>query len=430
MDVKIEKVAQNEVKLEVKVPAAEFEKGIEKAYHKNIQKFNVPGFRKGKAPRAIIEQNYGKGIFYEDAVNILIDATYPQAIEDNNIEPVDRPEIEVTDVGSGKDFIYTAKVTVKPDVELAEYKGLEVKKQEFPVTDEDIDKELENLREKNARIITKEQGTAAEKGDIVIIDFEGFMDGKPFENGKEENFQLELGSGSFIEGFEEQLVGKKAGDEVDVNVTFPEDYRAKDLAGKPALFKVKVNEVKYKELLPLDDEFAKDVSEFDTLEEFKKDMRTKMQESNDLRSKRQFEDDVVKGAVDNAKIDIPDVMVEREIDYIMEDLNYRLRYQGMDLERYAKLMDTTVEDLRKQYHTIGLERVKTQLVLQKIAEVENITAEEKEIDDEIDKMSKQYGKNPEQFKESLKERERNIIKGDIINSKTIDFIVKNAKVSA
>lgn len=429
MDVKIEKANVNEVKIEVKVPAGDFEKGVEKAYRKSVAKFNIPGFRKGKAPRAIIEQMYGEGVFYEDAVNFIIDETYPKAVEENNIEPVDSPEIEVTEVGKGKDLIYTAKVTVKPEAEIGQYKGVEVKKEEFPVTDENVDAQLQQMRERNARIITKEDG-AIEKGDIAIIDFEGFMDGTPFEGGKGTDYQLEIGSGSFIEGFEEQLIGKKAGEETEVNVTFPEDYRTKSVAGKPALFKVKINEVKYKELLPLDDEFAKDVSEFDTLDEMKADLRKKMQESNDLRAKRQFEDDVVKAVVGNAKVEIPEVMVEREIDYIMEDLNYRLSYQGLNLEQYAKLINTTVEKMREEYKPIAHDKVKTQLVLQKIGSMENITASEDEIAAEIDKVAAQYSKDADKFKASIKERERNIIKNDIITNKTIDFLVKNAKITA
>lgn len=429
MDVRVEKTDINVVKLEVRVPADEFSKGIEKAYRKNAGKFNVPGFRKGKAPKAIIEKMYGEEIFYEDAVNFVIDETYPKAIEDNNIEPVDRPEVDVTDVGVNKDLVYSAKVTVKPEVELGEYKGVEVKKVEFPVTDEDVEKQLMQMREKNARIITKEDGTV-DKGDIAVIDFEGFVDGIPFEGGKGANHQLEIGSGSFIEGFEDQIVGKKSGEDVDVNVTFPEDYRATELAGKAATFKVKVNEIKVKELLPLDDEFAKDVSEFETLDELKADIREKSRVNNELRSKAQFEDAVVRKVTDNAKVEIPEVMVNREIDYMMDDIKYRLSLQGASLEEYAGFLSTTVEKMKEDYRAAAYDKVKLQLVLERIGKIESVDALEEEIEAQIEKMAKQYGTEADKLKNSIKERERNIIKGDVISNKTIDFLVQNAKIIA
>lgn len=429
MNVKMEKIENNKVKLEITVPYEQFDKGIDKAYRKNVQKFNIPGFRKGKAPKKIIEQMYGEGVFYEDAVNFVIDETYPKSIEDNNIEPVDRPEIDIVEIGAGKDLVYTAAVTVKPEVELGQYKGVEVPKVEFPVTDEDVEKQLEAMRQKNARIITKEDGTV-ENGDTAVIDFEGFIDGVPFEGGKGSNHQLEIGSGSFIEGFEEQLIGKKAGEELDVNVTFPEDYRATELAGKPAVFKVKINEIKYKEMLPLDDEFAKDVSEFDTLEELKADIKVKTQENNDFKAKRQFEEAVVKKAVENAEIDIPEVMVNREIDYMMEDISYRLKYQGITLEQYAEYVNTTIEKMREDYKDIAKNKVKTGLVVEKISKVENITVSEEELEQEIEKMAGQYGQDTDKFKNSIGDREKNIIKDEIISNKTVELLVQNAVATA
>lgn len=426
MDVRVEKVGTNTVKLEITVPAQEFNKGIEKAYRKSAGKFNIPGFRKGKAPMMIIEKMYGEGVFYEDAVNIIFDETYPKAIDENSLEPVDRPEVDIVDIGRGKDLVYTATVTVKPEVELGEYKGLEVEKVDYPVTDEDLDKQLQQVRERNARILTKENGVI-EKGDTAVIDFEGFIDGAPFEGGKGTNYQLEIGSGSFMEGFEDQLLGKKVSEEVDVNVTFPEDSKQSGLAGKPAVFKVKIKEIKYKELLPLDDEFAKDVSEFETLEEYKNDLRRKLQESNDARAKRQYEDAVVKKAVDNAKVEIPDVLVDREVDYMMEDIRYRLSYQGLTLEKYAELLNTSVDKMKADYRDAAYNKVKTRLVLEKISKAESIEAGDEEIDAEIEKAAKQYGQDAEKFRSSVGDRERNIIKNDIIVNKTVDFLVQNAK---
>jgi len=429
MDIKMEKLENNTVKLEITVPSEEFKKGIDKAYRKNVQKFNVPGFRKGKIPKDIIERMYGEEVFYEDAVNYIIDETYPKAVEDNNIEPVDRPTVDVVDVGKNKDLVYTATVTVKPEVELGQYKDIEAEKVEFPVTDEEVEKRIESMRDKNARIIAKEDDIV-EKGDITVIDFKGFIDGIPFEGGEGKDHQLEIGSNSFIEGFEEQLIGKKTGEESDVNVSFPEDYRATELAGKAATFKVKINEVKRKELLPLDDELAKDVSEFETLEELRADIKKKMQESNDLRAKRQFEDSIVKKVVDNAKVDIPEVMVNREIDYMIQDISYRLKYQGVTLEQYAEYANTTVEKMKEDYRDMAKDKVKSILVIEKIGKIENISATEEEMEKEIESMAKQYKQEADKLKESISEREKDIIREDIISGKTTTFLVQNAKATA
>lgn len=429
MDTRIEKVSANTIRLEITVTAEDFKKGIEKAYRKNAEKFNIPGFRKGKAPQAMIEKMYGEEVFYEDAVNIIIDETYPKAIEENSIEPVDRPEVDISDIGRDKNLVYTATVTVKPEVELGEYKGIEVEKIEYPVTDDDVEKQITSAREKNARIIVKEDGVI-EKGDIAVIDFEGFVDDVPFEGGKDSNYQLEIGSGTFIEGFEDQLIGKKAGDETEVKVTFPEDYKAENLAGKPAIFKVKVNEIKNKELVPLDDEFAKDVSEFETLEEYRNDIRKKLQENNEHRAKHELEDAIVKKAVDNSKVEIPDVMIDREVDYMIEDIRYRLNYQGLTLEQYAQFLNTSIDDMKKEYRDTAYNRVKTHMVLEKIGKTEALDASDEEIDAEIEKTAKQYNQDFEKLKNSMRERERNIIKGDIINNKTVDFLVQNSRTTA
>lgn len=427
MNSKLEKLGNNTVKLEITVPAKNFQEALVKAYNKNVGKFNIPGFRKGKAPMAIIERYYGTGVFYEDAVNFICDETYPKAVEENNIKPVDYPEIDIVQLGKDVDFIYTAKVTVKPEVKLGEYKGIEVKKIEYPVTDEDVDAEINSMREKNARIMPKEDGKI-ENGDIAVIDFEGFIDGTAFEGGKGENYELTIGSGTFIPGFEEQLIGAGAGETVDVNVTFPEDYREESLKGKPALFKVTVKEIKFKELPELDDEFVKDVSEFNTLDELKADIRQKHQEANASRAKREYEDEVVKKAVEAAEVDIPDIMVEKEIDYMLKDLDYRLRYQGLNIERYTEIMGTTKEALRNDFKEIAANRVKTNLVLEAIAKAENIKVSDEDIEKRAEEIAKYYGsKDIEKMKQTILKAEKSIIEDELVNNKVIEFLASSSK---
>lgn len=426
MNAKVEKLENNKVKLEITVPMQDFQEALKKSYNKNVGKFNIPGFRKGKAPMAIIEKYYGIGVFYEDAVQFVCDDTYPKAIEDNNITPVDYPEIDIVQIGKDKDFIYTATVTVKPEVKLGEYKGVEAKKIEYKVTDEDINAKLDLMKDKNARILTKEG--KIEKGDIATIDFEGFIDGVAFEGGKADNYQLTIGSGTFIPGFEDQLVGAAAGDTVDVNVTFPEDYHEESLKGKPALFKVTIKEVKFKQLPELDDEFAKDVSEFDTLEELKQDIKKKLEEENAERAKREYEDEVLNKVVEAAEVDIPEVMIQKEIDYMMSDLNYRLKYQGLDIKKYAELLGTTIESLRDEFKEAAQKRVKSNLVLEAIAKAEGIDASEEEIDKKAEEMAKYYGsKDVDKMKEAILATEKTIIKEEIVNNKVIDFVVDCSK---
>lgn len=426
MNAKVEKLENNKVKLEITVPMQDFQEALKKSYNKDVGKFNIPGFRKGKAPMAIIEKYYGIGVFYEDAVQFVCDDTYPKAIEDNNITPVDYPEIDIVQIGKDKDFIYTATVTVKPEVKLGEYKGVEAKKIEYKVTDEDINAKLDLMKDKNARILTKEG--KIEKGDIATIDFEGFIDGVAFEGGKADNYQLTIGSGTFIPGFEDQLVGAAAGDTVDVNVTFPEDYHEESLKGKPALFKVTIKEVKFKQLPELDDEFAKDVSEFDTLEELKQDIKKKLEEENAERAKREYEDEVLNKVVEAAEVDIPEVMIQKEIDYMMSDLNYRLKYQGLDIKKYAELLGTTIESLRDEFKEAAQKRVKSNLVLEAIAKAEGIDASEEEIDKKAEEMAKYYGsKDVDKMKEAILATEKTIIKEEIVNNKVIDFVVDCSK---
>lgn len=427
MNTKVEKIENNVVKVEVNVPVEKFQEALKKAYQKNVKKFNIPGFRKGKAPMHIIEQYYGEGVFFEDAVEFVIDETYPQAVKESGISPVDYPKVDIVQIGKDTEFIYTAEVVVKPEVKLGEYKGLEVKKVEYPVTDEEVNAELEAMREKNARIISKEDGTV-ENGDIAVIDFEGFIDGVAFEGGKGENYDLTIGSASFIPGFEEQLIGVKAGEEKDVNVSFPEDYHAEELKGKPTLFKVTVKEIKYKELPELDDELAKDVSEFDTLDEMKADLRKKLEESSSLRAKNEYEEEVIKKAVEVSEVEIPEAMIEREIDYMVKDLDYRLRYQGLTIDKYVELMGITMDKIREDFKEVASTRVKTNLTLEAIAKAENMTASEEEIDAKADEMAKRYGmEDTAKVKETILKNQKEIIEEEIVNNKVIEFLVKSSK---
>ena len=346
MNVKMEKLEKNVVKFEVTIGADKFAEAVKKSYAKNAKKFNVPGFRKGKAPMNIIKKYYGVEALYEDAINFCCDDTYPKALDDNNITPVDYPQIDVVQIEEGKDFIYTATVVVKPEVELGEYKGVEVKNIEYKVGEEEVEKQLKSMQEKSARIETKAEGTV-EKGNIAVIDFKGFIDGVAFEGGEGKDFSLEIGSGTFIDTFEDQLVGTKVSESKEIKVTFPESYGREDLNGKPALFEVTVNEIKVKELPALDDEFAKEVSEFDTMAELKSDIEKNISESNDLRAKRELEEEIITVACENAKVEIPEAMIENETNQMIKDLEMRLKYQGLDLETYYAYTNNTEEKMRE-----------------------------------------------------------------------------------
>jgi trigger factor len=426
MKVKVENLEKNVVQLEIEVDAAKFEEGMQKSYLKNVSKFSVPGFRKGKAPRNIVERYYGEQALYDDAINIVCSEAYDNAIEENNIHPVDRPEIDIVQIGNNQDLIFTAKVTVKPEVELGAYMGVEVKKAEASVTDEDFEKEFNKLVEKNARLITVSD-RPIQSGDTAIIDFEGFIDSVPFEGGKGEDYSLVIGSGTFIPGFEDQLIGKNVGDDVDVNVTFPEEYGKEDLNGKAALFKVLVKEIKVKELPTVDDEFAKDVSEFDTLEEYKQDMRNKLEESAKNKADRDNEESVIQKVVENATVEIPDVMVEKQIDAMARDFDMRLRYQGLDLQRYLEIMGTDFEGFRGQFKDRASNEVKVQLVVEKISQVENVETSAEDIDSEIVKTAEAYKQSPEELKKTLRPEDLEYVKNDLVFRKTIKLLVDNAK---
>jgi len=428
MNVKVEKKDKNIVELEIEVEAEKFEEGLQRSYQKNVRKFNVPGFRKGKAPRNIVERYYGKEVLYEDAINIVCSEAYDEAIKENDIHPVDMPSIEIKEVGEGKNLLFTASVTVLPEVELGQYKGIEIEKPDVNVTDEEVEAEIKKVAEKNARIMSVED-RGIQKGDLAQIDFEGFIDGEPFEGGKASDYILEIGSGTFIEGFEDQLIGGRPGDDIDVNVTFPEDYGKKELAGKQALFKVIVNDVKVKELPAIDDEFAKDVSEFDTLEEYKADIRKKLEDNKEHMAKHKIEDDVVNKVAENATVDIPKVMIDTQVERLVRSFDARLRYQGMDLDKYITIMGMDYNTFREQLRPEAEKEVRTQLVLEKIRQVENINASDEEVEEEIKSMAENMKQEVDDFKKHLKDDDIEYIKTNIEIRKVIKLLVDNAKIA-
>ena len=416
----------NEVKLEITVEAEKFNDAIKKVYFKSAKYFNIPGFRKGKAPMNIVEKYYGKEIFYEDAFNEVAGEALDEAVKENDLYVVSRPDIDVTQIEKGKDLIFTAVMQTKPEAELGKYKGVEIKKIEYKVTDEDIEHELGHMQEHNARMITVED-RPVESGDIATIDFEGFVDGKAFDGGKAEGHELEIGSNTFIPGFEDQIIGMKIDEEKDINVKFPEEYFSKELAGKDATFKVKLHEIKKKELPKLDDEFAKDVSEFDTLKELKEDIKKKQQKQNDDKAKYETEDAVIKAVCENVKVDIPSGMIETEVDNMIKDIEQRLSYQGLKLEQYLQMMGKTTEEMRKEYEPQAIDSIKSRLALEAVIKAEKIEATEEEVDEKMKEMAKNYGKeNDEEFMKN--ENVRNYIKDGLTSQKAIEFLVKNAKM--
>ena len=427
MNCKVEKTKNaNEVKLEITVEAAKFEEAMKKVYFKSAKYFNIPGFRKGKAPMQIVEKYYGKEIFYEDAFNELAGEALEEAVKENKLEVVSKPNIDVTQIEKGKDLIFTAVMQTKPEAELGKYKGIEIKKVEYNVSNEDIEHELGHMQEHNARLVSIED-RPVESGDIVTIDFEGFVDGVAFEGGKAEGHELEIGRNTFIPGFEDQIIGMKIDEEKDINVKFPEEYFSKELAGKDATFKVKVHEIKKKELPELDDEFAKDVSEFDTIDELKADIKAKKEKQNEEKAKYETQEAVIKAVCEEMKVEIPSGMVELEIDNMIKDIENRLSYQGLKLEQYLQMMGKTEADMRKEYEPQAIEGIKSRLALEAVIKIEKIKATDKEIEEKIKEMAKNYGKeNDEEFLKN--ENVRNYIKQGLESEKAIDFLVKNAKI--
>ena len=389
MEAKMEKIDVNIVKFEVKVEAEKFDAALTRAYKKNVKNFNVPGFRKGKVPMNVVKKYYGIEVLLEDAVNFAIEGSYSEVLKENNIIPVDYPKIDVVEVGEGKDFVYTAEVTVYPEVELGEYKGLSIEKKTYEVTEEEVSKKLKEMQEKNARVETKEEGTV-ENGNIAVIDFKGYVDGEAFQGGEGNDYSLEIGSKTFIDTFEEQLVGAKVNDTVEVNVTFPENYGKEELNGKPAKFEVTIKEIKVKELPELDDEFAKETSEFDTIADLKADVTKKLEEANAERAEREFEEAVITAVAGNAKVEIPEVMVEKEVDKMVQNLQQRLQYQGLSLEQYFQFTGTDEEKMREYMRTNAQTKVKVDLVLEAIEKAENIEATEEEIKAKAVEVAKMY----------------------------------------
>ncbi|MDV3427741.1 MAG: trigger factor [Bacillota bacterium] len=426
MNTKIEKLEANVVKLEITVEKEEFDKCIQKAYKKNVKSFNIPGFRKGKAPFGMIVRHYGVEVFYEDAMNFCYNDTYGKAIDENKLSSVDYPEIDIVQVGNDQDFIYTAKVTLKPEVELGAYKGIEVKKNVYPVTEEDVENEVKSMQQKNARVEVKENG-AIESGDTAIIDFKGFINGEAFEGGEGKDFPLEIGSGSFIGDFEVQLIGLNKGDEKDVVVTFPENYGKDDLNGKEALFKVAVKEIKVKELPAIDDEFAKEVSEFDTIAELKEDIKAKKVKENEDKAKREYEDSAVNIVTDNAKLEIPKVMVEKEIDYMLKNFESRLKYQGVDMKAYYEYTNSSEEKVREMMKDSAERKVRTDLVLEKIAETEKVEASEEELSAKAKEIAMYYDtKDIDKTADLVLKSQKDMITIDIVNEKVIKLLVDSS----
>ncbi|MDB1970372.1 trigger factor [Clostridium tertium] len=427
MEAKMEKIEKNVVKFEIKVEAEKFQEALKRAYNKNVKNFNVPGFRKGKVPMAIVKKYYGIGVLIEDAVNFAIDASYSKVLEENNIIPVDYPKVDVITAEEGKEFVYTAEVTVYPEVELGEYKGLKVEKPSYEVTEDAVNEKLKEMQQKNARIETKEDGEIA-TGDTAVIDFKGFIDDVAFEGGEGKDYSLEIGSGTFIDTFEDQLVGAKAGDKVEVNVTFPENYGREELNNKQAKFEVLVKEIKIKELPEIDDEFAKEVSEFDTLAELKEDIVKKMEEENNNRAEREYEDAIIKAVVENAKIDVPEVMVEKEIDTMVRNLEQRLQYQGLNLEQYFQFTGTDEAKMREYMKENAEVKVKTDLVLEAVEKAENIDATEEELKEKAKEVAKMYSAEEEdKMVDLLMNGQRAALLADVKVSKTIKFLVENNK---
>lgn len=427
MKVKVENVKDkaNEVKLEITVEAEKFNEAIQTVYKKNAKYFNIPGFRKGKAPFKMVEKAYGIQIFYEDAFNEVATEAYTKGIEDNKIEVVSKPEIDIKQIEAGKDLIFTAVVQTKPEVTLGKYKGIEIKKIEYNVSDEDVEHELSHAAEHNARIVTVED-RAVENGDITVIDFEGFVDGKAFEGGKAENHELEIGSGKFIPGFEEQIIGMKTDEEKDIKVTFPKEYPAKELAGKEATFKIKLHEIKKKELPEINDEFAKDASEFDTLEDWKKSIREKQEKANESKAKYEMEEEAIEAVCNDSKVDIPSGMIETQIDNMEQDVSSRLSYQGMKLDQYLQMVGKTRKEFRDEYKEQAEKQVKTNLVLEAVMKDSKIEVAEEEIEAKIKEMAEMYGQKEEEVKNNPNLRK--YIEESLKTEKTIHYIVDNAKI--
>ncbi|MCI9533887.1 MAG: trigger factor [Lachnospiraceae bacterium] len=427
MSLQVEKLEKNMAKLTVEVPAEQFDEALKTSYKKNRNRFNIPGFRKGKAPQAVIEKMYGPGVLYEDAVDEVINKTYGDAMKESGLDIVSRPEISVEKIEKGETFVYTALVAVKPPVTLGEYKGIEVERARPEVTDADIEAELKKVQEQNSRLVSVED-RPVENGDQVLIDFDGYIDGVPFEGGKAESYDLTIGSHSFIDTFEEQLIGKNIDEEAEVHVSFPENYHASELAGKPAVFKVVVHEIKAKELPELDDEFAGEVSEFETMDEYKADLKAKLSETKQQQATTENENNVVEKVVSNASMEIPEAMIEEQVNGTIEDYARRMRSQGLTMEQYMQFTGMTVDKLKEEIRPQAEKRIRTRLVLEAVAEAEKLEASEDAVEAEIRKMAENYKMEPDRAKELLGEEGIRRMKEDLAVQEAIDFLVAEAQL--
>ena len=429
MNAVLEKKENNKATFNIEVTEENFEKAVQKAYLKNRGRFNIPGFRKGKVPRKIIEMNYGEGIFYEEALNIILPEAYDKAIADLNLEPVDSPEVDIEQLEKGKPVMIKVEVVIKPEVNLGDYKSIEIEKIEYNVTDEILDNELKSIQEMNARIIEAGDREIKE-GDILTIDFEGYVDGEQFEGGTAENQQLEIGSNTFIPGFEEQLTGKRKGETVEVNVKFPEDYFEENLKNKDAVFKVTIHEVKEKELPILDDEFAKDVSDFDTLDEYKESIKERLEKDFKNKEKIEKENKIIEKTMEISEVDIPEVMIDNQVENEIREFDYRLKMQGLNLDQYLALTSTTMDDLKDQLRPVAEKRVKGDLVLDAIGKAENLEVTEEDIDAELEKMAKEYQQEDIKiFISDMKRGDLGYLKTGIMRDKTIELLMVNAKIN-
>lgn len=428
MKVNLEKIEKNTAYLNFEVDAEQLEKAIQQAYKKNAKRFAIPGFRRGKAPRKLIEMHYGPEVFYEEAMQILLPEVYQKGVEEYKLQPVDQPKFDVQQIETGKPLIASAEVVVKPEVKIEEYKGLEVEKVVHNVTEDEVEKQLLIMQEKNARLVAVEDKAAAE-GDIAIIDFEGSIDNEPFEGGKAENYPLQLGSGMFIKGFEEQVIGMMPGETKDISVTFPEDYNAEELAGKNAVFTVTLKELKRKELLPLDDDFAKDVSEFDTLAELKEDIKNKLQQEAKSVEENSLRASIIDKLIEKAEVDIPEVMINHEVDNILLKLAINLKQStGFDLTTYLESTGMTLQELRDRYHDAAVRNVKTSLILEEIGKLENITVTDEELENKIKELAEMYKKPLEEYEKSLSPENKEGIKDLVLTEKIFDFLIKNSNI--
>ena len=431
MKVELIKQEGNKVSFKLTVDNDKFESAVVKAYNKNKGKYNIPGFRKGKAPRKVIETHYGKGVFYSDAIDIVFPEVYPAAIDELKIDPIEVPSIDVEEISKDNGLVLLVDVEVKPEFQLGDYKGVEVEKVEDTLNEDVVNAKLEEMREKNSRLVSVEREIA--NGDTANIDFEGFDGEVAFEGGKGEKYDLVIGSGSFIPGFEEQLVGKKAGEEVEVNVTFPEEYHAENLAGKPVVFKVKVNEVKVKELPELNDEFAADTTEFNTLAELRADVTAKAEEESKEAAKNELRNRVIEKVVANTEVEVPEAMVKHEIDNQLMELNYQLQYQGFGMEQFLQMTGKTMDEFKAEFTASrreeALRNVKTSLVIEAIAKAENVEVSEEEVNSEVQKMADAYKMTVEQVKEALRPNDLKDMEGQLKIRKTIDLLVENAKIA-